>query len=52
MDHACLDNHAAASIIPEAHEAILPFLEGEFGNPSSLHPGGPDRGGGGGRPTS
>jgi cysteine desulfurase len=37
MAQVYLDNYAATPIIPEAREAMLPFLESEFGNPSSLH---------------
>ncbi|HEX8241846.1 MAG TPA: cysteine desulfurase family protein, partial [Longimicrobium sp.] len=32
-----LDYAASAPIRPEAREAMLPFLEGRFGNPSSIH---------------
>jgi cysteine desulfurase len=32
-----LDHAASAPLRPEAREAMLPFLEGRFGNPSSLH---------------
>jgi cysteine desulfurase len=37
MPEAYLDNYAATPIVPEAREAMLPFLGEEFGNPSSLH---------------
>ena len=36
-----LDHAATTPLRPEALEAMLPFLTGEFGNPSSLH--GPGR---------
>ncbi|HET7231429.1 MAG TPA: cysteine desulfurase family protein [Longimicrobium sp.] len=32
-----LDYAASAPLRPEAREAMLPFLEGRFGNPSSIH---------------
>ena len=32
-----LDHAASTPVRPEAREAILPFLEGRWGNPSSLH---------------
>ena len=32
-----LDHNATTPLAPEAREAMLPFLEGEFGNPSSIH---------------
>src|SRR6202008_1709369 len=32
-----LDHAASAPLRPEAREALLPFLEGRFGNPSSAH---------------
>jgi cysteine desulfurase len=32
-----LDYAASAPVRPEAREAMLPFLEGRFGNPSSIH---------------
>ena len=31
------DHAATTPLLPEALEAMLPFLKGEFGNPSSLH---------------
>lgn len=37
MPEAYMDNYAATPIVPEAREAMLPFLSDEFGNPSSLH---------------
>ena len=37
MTQAYLDHYAATPIVPEAREAMLPFLGPEFGNPSSLH---------------
>jgi len=33
-----LDYNATTPIAPEAVKAMLPYLEGEFGNPSSSHP--------------
>lgn len=32
-----LDYNATTPLAPEAREAMLPFLNGEFGNPSSIH---------------
>lgn len=32
-----LDYNATTPLAPEAREAMLPFLEGDFGNPSSIH---------------
>ena len=32
-----LDNAATTPLRPEALEAMLPYLRGEFGNPSSPH---------------
>lgn len=32
-----LDHAASAPLRPEAREAMLPYLEGRFGNPSSIH---------------
>ena len=32
-----LDHVAATPLLPEALEAMLPFLKGDFGNPSSMH---------------
>jgi cysteine desulfurase len=32
-----LDHAASAPLRPQAREAMLPFLDGRFGNPSSLH---------------
>lgn len=32
-----LDYNATTPLCPEAREAMLPFLEGGFGNPSSIH---------------
>jgi len=32
-----LDHVAAAPLLPEVLEAMLPFLKGDFGNPSSMH---------------
>jgi cysteine desulfurase len=32
-----LDHNATTPLAPEAREAMLPFLDGDFGNPSSIH---------------
>ena len=32
-----LDHAATTPVLPEVKEAMLPFLEGDFGNPSSVH---------------
>jgi len=37
MREVYLDNYAATPPLPEAREAMLPFLGDEYGNPSSLH---------------
>jgi cysteine desulfurase len=37
MPEAYFDHAAAAPLLPEAREAMLPFLGEEFGNPASLH---------------
>ena len=37
MTYAYFDHAAAAPLLPEAREAMLPFLGEEFGNPASLH---------------
>ncbi len=37
MDPIYLDNAATTPIAPEVSEALAPFLEGDFGNPSSRH---------------
>ncbi len=37
MDWAYLDNAATTPIAPEVREAVAPFLESEYGNPSSRH---------------
>ena len=37
MAKVYLDNASAAPLLPEAREAMLPFLGDVFGNPSSLH---------------
>jgi len=37
MREVYLDNYAATPLLPEAREAMLPFLGERFGNPSSLH---------------
>ncbi len=31
------DNAATTSLDPEVLEAMIPFLENKFGNPSSIH---------------
>jgi len=36
-DGIYLDYAASAPLRPEAREAMLPYLEGRFGNPSSIH---------------
>ena len=33
-----LDYNATTPIVPEVFQAMRPFLEGEFGNPSSDYP--------------
>ena len=37
MKEVYLDNYAATPLAPEVREAMLPFLGGDYGNPSSLH---------------
>jgi cysteine desulfurase len=37
VELAYLDNNATTPLLPEVREAVLPFLAGRFGNPSSLH---------------
>lgn len=37
MKKVYLDHQSATPILPEALEAMLPFLKNNFGNPSSLH---------------
>jgi len=37
MRKVYLDHYAASPVLPEVREAMLPFLNGYFGNPSSLH---------------
>ena len=37
MRKVYLDHYAASPVLPEVREAMLPFLNGDFGNPSSLH---------------
>jgi cysteine desulfurase len=37
MASGYFDHAAAAPLLPEAREAMLPFLGDEFGNPASLH---------------
>lgn len=37
METIYLDNAATTPVAPEVRAALLPFLEGEFGNPSSRH---------------
>jgi cysteine desulfurase len=38
MKHIYLDNAATTAVDPLVRDAMLPFLEGQFGNPSSRHP--------------
>ena len=33
-----LDNNATTPVAPEVLDAMLPWLRGEYGNPSSTHP--------------
>ena len=37
MPQAYFDHAAAAPLLPEAREALMPFLGEEYGNPASLH---------------
>lgn len=37
MKRVYLDNNATTSMAPEVLEEMMPFLTGEFGNPSSFH---------------
>ena len=37
MRKVYLDNAATTPLLPEVRQAMLPFLEGVFGNPSALH---------------
>ena len=37
MKNIYLDNAATTPLAPEVLEAMLPFLENDFGNPSSTH---------------
>ncbi|MCE6958199.1 cysteine desulfurase NifS [Cereibacter sphaeroides] len=37
MDRVYLDNNATTRLLPEVLDAMMPFLTGEFGNPSSMH---------------
>ena len=37
MRKVYLDHYAASPVLPEVKEAMLPFLDEYFGNPSSLH---------------
>lgn len=37
MNHIYLDYNASTPIAPEVKEAMLPFLENHYGNPSALH---------------
>ncbi|MBC7246965.1 MAG: cysteine desulfurase [Actinobacteria bacterium] len=37
MREVYLDNYAASPLLPEARDAMLPFLGERYGNPSSLH---------------
>ena len=36
-----LDNNATTAILPQVQEAMLPYIQGTYGNPSSVH--GPGR---------
>ena len=38
MQPVYLDHAATSPLRSEARTALLPFLEGEYGNPSSRHP--------------
>jgi cysteine desulfurase NifS len=40
LERIYLDNNATTALHPEVREAMLPYLEAEFGNPSSIHSGG------------
>ena len=42
MRKVYLDHYAARPVLPEVLKEIMPFLEKEFGNPSSLHSWGDD----------
>jgi len=37
MAYAYFDHAAASPLLPEAREAMMPFLSEDFGNPASLH---------------
>ncbi len=37
MTRIYLDHAATTPLLPQAREAMLPWLTGEYGNPSSLH---------------
>ena len=37
MKQVYLDNYAASPLLPEVKEVMLPWLEEQYGNPSSLH---------------
>ena len=37
MRRVYLDNNATTPVLPEVREAMRPYLEGEFGNASSIH---------------
>lgn len=37
MNRIYFDNNATTPLLPDVLEAMLPYLSGEFGNPSSLH---------------
>ena len=37
MRQVYLDNAATTPLLPEVREAMLPYLEEAFGNPSCLH---------------
>lgn len=37
MGKVYLDNASSTPLLPEVHEAMVPYLEESFGNPSSMH---------------
>jgi cysteine desulfurase len=37
MTRVYLDHSAAAPLLPEVREAMMPYLDMDFGNPLSLH---------------
>jgi len=37
-DPIYLDHNATTPVAPEVLDAMLPWLRGEYGNPSSTHP--------------